>query len=236
MNELTPTGTLRAGVVFAPKASGLFVILDMSGEPHGITVDLSRDLARELNVPVEFMLVPNSGLVTDKLAAGEIDVAFMPVDEERKKRVDFGPYYVMIESTYMVTGPSGLKTLADVDQPHVRVVGIANTTMIRASGRSLKHTQPIAATSIEDAIAMLHAGKADAYAMGRDALPDVIKDFPGARIVDGGFQQTGIAIAVQKGKPQALATVMAFLQRAKASGLVRRAMDRAGMRDMEVAP
>src|SRR5262249_41747166 len=153
----------------------------------------------------------------------------------RKKRVEFGPYYCLIESTYMVTGPSGLKTLAEVDQPHVRVVGIANTTTIRASARSLKNTQPIAATSIEDAVAMLRAGKADAYAMGRDALPELIAEFPGSSIVDGGFQQTGIAIAVQKGKPQALAAVTAFMQRAKASGLVRRAMDSAGMQALDVA-
>ncbi len=236
MNELIPTGKLRAGIVYAPKMSGLFVLKDGGDGPRGITVDLSRALAEELGVPVAFTLVPNSGLVTDALASGSIDIAFMPVDDERKKRVDFGPYYCLIESTYMVTGPSGLKTLADVDQPHVRVVGIANTTTIRASARSLKNTQPVAATSIEDAITMLHAGKADAYAMGRDALPDVVKDFPGACIVDGGFQQTGIAIAVPKGRPQALAGVTAFMQRAKASGLVRRAMDGAGMQALDVAP
>jgi polar amino acid transport system substrate-binding protein len=236
MNELTPTGKLRAGIVFAPKASALFVTKDAKGEPRGITVDLSRELAQELGVPVEFMIAPNSGLVTDALANAEIDVSFMPADDERRKRIEFGPYYCMIESTYMVTGPSGLKTLAEVDQPHVRVVGIANTTTIRAGARSLKNTQPIAATSIDDAMAMLHGGQADAYAMGRDALPEVIKDFPGARIVDGGFQQTGIAIAVPKGKPQALAYVTEFMTRAKKSGLVRRAMDRVGLQALEVAP
>ncbi len=236
MNELAPTGTLRVGIVFAPKPSSLFVRKDASGEPHGITVDLGRALAAEQGVAVEFIMVPNSGMVTDALAAGEIDVGFMPVDEERKRRVDFGPYYCLIESTYLVTGPSGLKTLADVDQPHVRVVGIANTTTIRAAARSLKHTQPIAANSIEDAVSMLRAGKADAYAMGRDALPELAAELPGSRIVDGGFQQTGIAIAVPKGRAQALATATAFMERAKASGLVRQAMDRVGLKDFPVAP
>jgi polar amino acid transport system substrate-binding protein len=236
MNELIPTGKLRAGVVFAPKMSALFVIKDTDGAPRGVTADLSRELAQQLGVPVEFNIAPNSGLVTDLLAAGEIDVSFMPVDEERKKRIDFGPYFCLIESTYMVTGPSGLKTLAEVDQPHVRVVGIANTTTIRASARTLKNTQPIAAISIDDAIAMLRAGKADAFALGRDSLPDFVKDFPGSRIVDGGFQQTGIAIAVPKGRPNALVTVSAFMERAKVSGSVRRAMDRAGMQDLDVAP
>jgi len=61
--------------------------------------------------------------VTDATESGAIDVAFMPVDEERKKRVDFGPAYFIIESTYLVTGASGIKTVAEVDRPDVRVVG-----------------------------------------------------------------------------------------------------------------
>ena len=91
MNELIPTGKLRAGIVFAPKMSGLFVIKDANGNPQGITADLSRELARELGVAVEFSIAPNSGLVTDLLAAGEIDVSFMPVDEERKTAHRFRP-------------------------------------------------------------------------------------------------------------------------------------------------
>jgi polar amino acid transport system substrate-binding protein len=136
----------------------------------------------------------------------------------------------------MVTADSGIRTLAEVDRPDVRVVGIANTTTIRAAGRTLKQTQPVAAASIDDALAMLRAGRADAFALGRDSLPDFVAQFPGSRIVDGGFQQTVVAIAVPKGRPQALATVTEFMREAKASGLVRRAMDRAGMRDLAVAP
>ena len=166
----------------------------------------------------------------------EIDAAFMPVDDERRKRVDFGPAYCMVESTYLVTAASGIQTLADVDRAGVRVVGIANTTTIRASGRTLKNTQPVAAASIDDAIAMVRDGKADAFALGRDSLPDFLPLFPGSRIVDGGFQQTGIAIAVPKGRPQALAAVTEFMNHAKASGSGRRALDRAGMQGLAVAP
>ena len=236
MKELAPSGRLRFGVVFAPDKSALFIVKDATGAPDGVTVDLANELAQKAGLPIDFTVAPNTGLVTDALAAASIDAAFMPIDEERKKRVDFGPAYCLVESTYMVTGPSGLKTLAEVDQPHVRVVGIANTTTIRASGRSLKNTQPIAATSIDDAVTMLKAGKADAFALGRDSLPAFLPQFPGSRIVDGGFQQTGIAIAVPKGRPQALAFVTEFMRAAKASGSVRRALDRAGMQMLAVAP
>ena len=140
MKELIPTGKLRVGVVFAPAPSAFFVVKEANGEPRGVTVDLAVELGRKLGVPVEFMVASNSGLVTDATESGAIDVAFMPVDEERKKRVDFGPAYFIIESTYLVTGASGIKTVAEVDRPDVRVVGIANTTTIRAAGRSLKNT------------------------------------------------------------------------------------------------
>ena len=236
MKELVPTGKLRFGVAFAPKMSALFVIKQADGSPRGITVDLGRALAQKLGVPVEFLVAPNTGVLTDALANAEIDAAFMPVDDERKKRLDFGPAYCSVESTYMVMPASGIKTLAEVDRPGVRVVGVANTTTIRAAGRTLKHTQPIAATSIDEAIAMLRDGKADAFALGRDSLPDFVAMFPGSFIVDGGFQQTVIAIAVPKGRSEALATVTQFMREAKASGAVRRAMDAAGMLDLAVAP
>lgn len=235
MKELIPTGKLRFGVAFAPKMSALFVLKEADGTPRGITADLGNALGQKLGVPVAFMVAPNTGVLTDALANAEIDAAFMPVDEERKKRLDFGPAYCSVESTYMVTAASGLKTLAEVDRPGVRVVGIANTTTIRAAGRTLKNTAPIAAASIDDAVAMLRDGKADAFALGRDSLPAFVADFPGSCIVDGGFQQTVIAIAVPKGRPAALAYVTQFMQEAKASGLVRRAMDRAGMHDLKVA-
>jgi hypothetical protein len=57
-----------------------------------------------------------------------------------------------------------------------------------------------------------------------------------SQIVDGGFQKTAIAIAIPKNRPNALAYVTAFLESAKASGSVRRALDKAGFPNEPVAP
>lgn len=236
MKELIPTGKLRAGVAFAPSPSPLFVVKDADGAPRGVTVDLSDALARKLGVAVDFFVAPNTGQLTDALEAGTIDVSFMPMDDERRKRIDFGPAYFLVESTYMTTGVSGITTVENVDRPGVRVVGIANTTTIRAAGRSLKNTTIVAAPSIGEAMAMMKDGRADAFALSRDSLPPYVAQLPGSRIVDGGFQQTGVAIAVPKGRPEALAYVSAFLEEAKTSGLVRRALDAAGLKDLDVAP
>jgi polar amino acid transport system substrate-binding protein len=236
LSELTPTGKLRVGVAFAPSPSPLFVVKDAGGAPRGVTVDLAEALAKELGVPLELMVAPNTGELVDALEAGRIDVSFMPIDDERKKRVAFGPVYFEVESTYMVSAGSGIKTVAEVDRASVRVVGIANTTTIRAAARSLTNTTIKAAQSIGEAIEMISGGKADAFALSRDSLPPFVARMPGSRIVDGGFQLTGVAIAVPKGRPEALAYVTAFLEKAKNSGVVRKAFNAAGLSHLMVAP
>ena len=234
--ELAPTGRLRIGVVSAPKPTVFFVVEGADGRPRGVTVDLANELARTLDVASEFFVAHNSGEVTDALEKGLIDVAFLPVDDERRKRVEFGPAYVVFESTCLVLGSSGFRTISDLDRPGVRVGGEANTTTIRAAARALKSATVVAVPSVGEAIAMLRSGRIDAFALGREGLVPYQAEIPGSRILDGRFHTTGIAIAVPKNRPAALAHVRAFLEEAKASGLVRRALDKAGLRSTAVAP
>src|SRR5271165_2616184 len=234
-HALAPSGTLHVGVVRAPTAGVFFVQIE-AGAPRGVTVDLGAALAAELGVPVAYSVFPNSGECTDAVAAGTVDVAFMPVDASRSARVAFGPGYYVIESTYLVSAASGITALAEVDVPGVRVIGIADTTTIRAAASSLRHTEPAAIRGVEEAIAMLRDGRADALALSRDSLAQIAPGIPGSRILDGGFQRTTISIAVPPGRPEALATASAFLDRAKRDGTVRRALDSVGLTQEKVAP
>ena len=165
-----------------------------------------------------------------------IDVAFMPVDDERRKRVEFGPAYVLFESTCLVLGSSDFRTISDLDRAGVRVGGETNTTTIRSVARVLKSATIVAVPSVGEAIDMLRNGKVDAFALGRDALAPYQAEIPGSRILDGYFHRTGIAIAVPKNRPDALAQATDFLKEAKASGLIRRALDKVGLQSTAVAP
>ncbi len=230
------TGPLRIGVVQAPTAGVFFVALDPHGHPHGVTVDLGTAFAESLGRPAAFAVFSNSGECTQAVATAAVDVAFMPVDATRAARVAFGPAYYLLESTYLVTAESGIETLADVDQPHIRVAGVADTTTIRAATNSLRHTTPIAIRGVDDAIAALRDGRADALALSRDSLNQVAPTIPGSRITPGGFQQTTISIAVPPAQPDTLAAATAFLTAAKHDGTIRRALDAVGLPHEKVAP
>ncbi len=236
LKELAPTGKIRFGVVSAPEQSTFFVLKAAGGRPRGVTVELANELARRLGTPIEFMVAPNSGELTEALVAGAIDAAFMPVDDERRKRLDFGPSYFVGRNTYLVRPGSNIRTMAEVDRPEVRVVGISGTTTIRSAARVLKTAKVSPATSVDDALEMLRSGKADAFALTHDTLPPLAARVPGSRILDGDFNRVYVGIAVQKQRPAALAYVTEFMEDAKASGAVRRAFDNAGFKDAAVAP
>jgi polar amino acid transport system substrate-binding protein len=236
MKQLVPTGKLRVGVAYAPAPTPIFVVKDAAGDVHGVPRDLGTALAKALGVSVEIVVTATTGELTDACSSGAIDIGFMPADDERRSRVDFSPPYFVIESTYLAAGSSDIKTLADVDRAEISVVGIAGSTTMRAAGRSLKTAKIVPAKSVDEAMAMMKAGTVQAFALTHDALPPLQKQLPGSRILDGAFQTTGVAIAVQKDRPAALAYIKGFVESAKADGTVRRAFDDAGLNGLPIAP
>jgi polar amino acid transport system substrate-binding protein len=235
MNELAPSGKLRVGVAYAPAPTPVFVAREPSGSVRGVPRDIGTALANALGVPVELVVAATTGELTEAVSSGAIDVGFMPADDERRQRVDFSPPYFVIESTYLAAGSTDIRTLADVDRPGVTVVGIAGSTTMRAAGRSLKAAKLVAAKSVDEAMAMMQSGAAQAFALTHDALPVLQKQLPGSRILDGAFQVTGVAIAIQKDRPAALAFLETFLAGAKADGTIRRAFDDAGLAGLTIA-
>jgi polar amino acid transport system substrate-binding protein len=235
IKELAPTGILRAGVVAAPAASAFFAIRD-SGVVAGVTVDLLRGFAEKLGLPLDLQVYDNSGQVTEAVASGACDLAFMPRDAAREAKVDFGPAYYFISSTYLVPAGSTIRSIDEVNRPGVRIVAISNTT----TARSARRTAPLASVrevpSIDQMTEMARTGQGDAFALSHDSFAGLLPKLPGAHVLAGHFQQTGIAVAVPKGRPAALKIASGLLEDAKKSGLVRRALDAAGFRDSEVAP
>jgi polar amino acid transport system substrate-binding protein len=236
LKQLAPTGTLRGGVVVSPAASAFFAVRDDRGDPRGVTVDILHGFAAVLNLPLALQVFDNSGQVTEAVASGDCDVAFMPQDAERMKKVEFGPAYYLIESTYLVPAGSLIRSIAEVDRPGCRIVAISNTTTARSARRTAPKASVREVPSVDEMTELARTGQGDAFALSHDSFAGLLPKLPGARVLAGNFQQTGIAVAVPKGREAALRIASRLLEDAKKSGLVRRALDAAGFKDAEVAP
>jgi len=237
MNELAPTGKLRVAIAVAPAPSALYAIKDeATGQYRGVTVELGSALAKKLGVPVEFLPHLASGEIQNSAASGKWDVTFMPVDEERRKFVDFGNAYHLLQSTYLVAPASRLTKVEDANAAGIRIGGVADTATFRAAQRTAPNATFVTLPGVEAAVASMKAGEIDCIALSRESLSGLAAKIPGSRILDGGFLNSSTAVAVPKGKPEALAYVSQFVEDAKASGLVRKAFDAMNLQNSQVAP
>jgi polar amino acid transport system substrate-binding protein len=235
--DIAPQGTLRVGIATAPVASVFFCKPDeSSGEPRGVPVDLGAELARALGVPLALVVYPNSGELTAAGPKGEWDIAFMPVDAERRKVVDFGAAYYLFDSTFLIAPGSSVRNMAELDSTGKRAGGIAGTTTVRSARRALKNAEIVELRSVDEMLGKLRGGEIEAIALDRETLKGIAAGMPGAHVLKEHFHETGIAVAVPKGHSAALAWASEAVERAKASGAVQRAFARAGMKQAVVAP
>jgi polar amino acid transport system substrate-binding protein len=201
-----------------------------------VAVDLGEELAAKLGVAAEYVPYPNSGALTDAVASGAWDVAFLPVDAQRKAKVDFGSAHIVLQSTYLVGPGSPIAALADVDKAGVRVAGVENTATARAAQASLKSVTMTLVKTADELFELLRSGQADAIALSRESLVQLSRKLPGSRVLDGAYLNSYVAVAIAKGKPAALAFASAFVDAAIAAGSVRRSLDKIGMQTSTVAP
>ncbi|HZR03026.1 MAG TPA: transporter substrate-binding domain-containing protein [Burkholderiales bacterium] len=237
LKELAPTGKLRVAIAIATAASPFFAVVDpVTGKPTGVSVDLANELAQSLAVPLELVVYPATPPLLQGALSGAWDVTFLTVDREREKYVDFGPAYYVTESTYLVPANSNIHTIDEVDRAGVKVVARSQSTQAVELGRSLKNATLILVSTVEAQDEALRSGKADAIASGRPGLMNMVEKFPGAHVLEGNFASPSTAVAVPKNRPAALAYVSTFIESAKASGSVRRAVQKAGLVGGVVAP
>jgi polar amino acid transport system substrate-binding protein len=235
--QLTPTGKLRVAIAIAPSPSAQFAIKDeTTGAYRGVAVSLGQALAGKLGVAAELIVHNGSGEIQNSAADNKWDVAFLPVDEERKKFVDFGNAYHLLQSTYLVAPSAKLNAVADANAAGVRIGGVANTATFRTSNKTAPNATHVSFEKAEAAVTALRDGQVDALAFSRESLTGLQPKVPGSRILDGGFLNSTTSVAVPKGKPEALAYVAQFIEDAKSSGLVRKAFDEMGLKTSQVAP
>lgn len=231
--DLVRAGRVRVGLAllatFATKDPG-------TGELRGVAIDLARALAARLGVEILPVAYPGVARVLDGLKDGAWDVAFLAVDPARAALADFSHPYMQIDDTYLVSAGPSIRNVADADQPGVRIAVVRGASTALVLSRMLKRAELVHADTIGAALNLLRAGKVHALASPRAALLRLSAQLPGSRVLEDRFGTILYAMLVPKGHAGRLAYLSEFIEEAKASGLVERAIKRAGLRGVEVAP
>src|SRR5215469_17321917 len=99
-----------------------FEMLDASGQPAGVSVEMARAMGQYLNRPVRFENIPFDGLIPS-LKTGKIDVVISSLSktEERSKSIDFSDPYLKMGLAILVKKNSDIESINDVDKPNRNV-------------------------------------------------------------------------------------------------------------------
>src|ERR1700709_538288 len=229
-DEIAPTGKLRVAIGISPAGGAYWSTKNEAGVYAGVPVDLGKEMAAQLGVPVEFVAYQNSRQIVDAVWRGAWDVSFLPKDPEREAKMSFGPIYEVADATYIVKAGSPATNFATLDQPGVKVAAVNHTTTMRGAIAHLKNAKVTGYQTYDEIFGLLKSGEVDAFALSRDQLNDMAKKLPGTRVLDETFKQTVTAVAVPPNHPLALAFASKFLTDATTNGTLRKAYDNNGRR------
>lgn len=235
-DELAPTGTLRAAINYN---NPLLARRDPeTNELSGLAVDLTRELAKRVGVPVELIPYDAAGKIAADATTGKWDIGYLAIDPKRAETIDFTAAHSELEGTYLVPAGSPIMTIADVDRDGVRVSVTAKSAYDLFLSRHLQHAELVRAGSTPESFDLMIDQNLDAVAAVKTALVPLQQRLPGSRILDGNFMTIPQAAALPKGRPEAARYVSNFIEEMKASGFMAAAYERHGIgpNDAKIAP
>lgn len=205
-----------------------------SGEFYGFGIKLARAFAAR--VPAELTLLEYQAppIVVASLKSGACDVAFLGIDPKRAIEVDFTPPYMKTDFTFLVPAASAAFSIADVDRPGQRVGVVRNHAMDAALRGKLASAEHVYAETPDQAFALFKAGRVDAMAGIRPGLLKFAEGSRDVRVLEGGYGENRLAMAVAKGQPARLDYVSAFIRDAQSSGLLQRTIEHTGLAGVEL--
>ncbi len=231
--ELGATGKLRAAINFG---NPILASRGAGGEPRGVSVDLAREAARRLGLPVELVLFNSAGSVVEAVKARQVDLAFVAIDPVRAADMEYTAPYVIIEGAYLVRNDSAVQRNEEVDRAGTRIVVGRGSAYDLFLTRELKAATLVRAPTSPAVTDEFLAQKLEVAAGVKQQLEADAKRVGGVRLLPGRFMVIEQAMGVPKGRSAAQAWLSGFIEEMKASGFVATALQRHGIEGAAVAP
>ncbi|MGA7773761.1 MAG: transporter substrate-binding domain-containing protein, partial [Pseudolabrys sp.] len=232
MEELAPTGKLRVAIAVAPAPSALYAIKDeATGKYRGVTWSWDRQSRKSWAFRLSsYRIWRRAKFRIRPTPIDGMSLLCRLTRNEKNSSTSAMPITCCKAPTLWRPARSPRKS---------------RTQRIRRACRRCREYRDFATApkatfvtvpGVDAAVAAIKAGEIDCIALSRESLSGLTAKIPGSRVLDGGLLHSSTAVAVPKGKMEALAYVSQFIEDAKASGLVRKAFDDMDLKNSQVAP
>jgi ABC-type amino acid transport substrate-binding protein len=226
-SEIAPGGKLRVGMIAITVLGGV-------AEP------IAKFVGQKLGAAVEPVMYPNPDAYLQSFGKGEWDIAIGPRVLAPADKADSTADLWVISLVYVAAPGKEFPDIASVDKAGVKIGTIRGAPSDRVLTREIKAAElvriPLSPTIVADAANLLRSGKADVFGADSGVGYPAAEALPGAKIVPGAFATVRVAAALPKGRSAAAQAALAtFLEDAKQTGVVQKAIDAKGLKGVNVA-
>ena len=207
--KLVPTGVLRVGI----NMSNFLLIngKDSDGLPDGVSPDIGKRLARELNVECKLIQFKKPGLLADAVDENMWDVGNIACEKERRKTIDFTNPYVNIDANFMFRKKDNLKTNGDINLPGIKIAVLERSAYDLWLTENFKNVELIRVNTIEESHQLFREDKVNVLAGLKPKLIEEIKTNNDFQIINSPFTYIKQSIGIKKGNPEILDFLNKFI-------------------------
>jgi polar amino acid transport system substrate-binding protein len=193
---------------------------DDQGNPEGVSPDLAKALANELNI--EYKLIPfkRPGELADAVIDDIWDIGNIANESERAKSITFSHPYTLIESTFLVRESSKINSLQDVDKKDVRIAVAERSAYDLWLTENIKNAELIRAKSIDLSFKIFEDNSYEVLAGLKPRLIDDLKNTKNCKILPGAFTFIKQCIGSKPGNPEAEKFINNFIEKNTKNGFI----------------
>lgn len=218
IEQLAPKGYLRAAI----NLSNFLLVTgtDDQGNPEGVSPDLAKAIANELNI--EYKLIPfkRPGELADAVTDDVWDIGNIANESERAKSITFSHPYTLIESTFLVRESSEINSLQDVDKKDVRIAVAERSAYDLWLTENIKNAELIRAKSIDLSFKIFEDNSYEVLAGLKPRLIDDLKNTKNCKILPGAFTFIKQCIGSKPGNPEAEKFINNFIDKNTKNGFI----------------
>ena len=232
--KLLPTGELRVGL----NMSNFLLVnsKDSNGLPAGVSPDIGKKLAEELNVNCKLVKFERPGLLADAVNDDLWDVGNIASEKERGKTIDFSDPYVNIDANFIFRNKNNFTSNEEINSPGIKIVVAERSAYDLWLTENFKNVELIRASSIEESHDLFRNNKADVLAGLKPKLIDELATNNDFNIISNPFTYIKQSVGVKKGNPEILEFLNGFILKLIREGYIKELLKKHKVQDKLSVP
>ena len=224
VKQLAPKGYIRAAI----NLSNFLLVTgkETNGDPQGVSPDMARALANELNVDIKLISFNRPGELADAIQDDVWDIGNIANEPARAKSITFSLPYTTIESTFLIRNGYNIKTLLDVDKKGIKIAVAERSAYDLWLTQNIKNADLIRAKSIDESFLIFQENKYEVLAGLRPKLVNDLKKTNDCFILNEPFTFINQCIGSKPGNLEAENFINSFVKKNIENGFVKKLLSK----------